>query len=1143
MMADPDRERAKELFQHAAGLEPAERVRYLDAHCDDEKLRARVERLLAHDAHGMEGFLEGPAAMHSEVTRETGPSVDALPATIGRYRLLRKIGAGGMGEVYEAEQDHPCRIVALKTIRPGLASDELRRRFRTEVEVLGQLHHPGIAQVHDAGVIETPAGPLHFFAMERIDGVPLTEYADSRRLDTRQRLDLLARVCDAVEYAHRRGVIHRDLKPANILIDADGQPKILDFGVARVTDADIQTTTLHTSAGQLIGTLAYMSPEQAAGDSKEIDPRSDVYALGVVAYELLCGKLPLDVGGKSIAEAVRLILDEDPRRLSTVRRVLSGDVDTIVSKALEKEKPRRYASASDLGSDIRRFLDSEPIRARPPSALYQLRKLAARHRGLVAGLAATFLTLVAGIIVATRLAMEEAAQRGIADEQTRAARAEAYHANIVAASAALESHRVNTAARHLDRAPEEYRGWEWRHLDSLLDQSLLVIDHASPVNDVVFLDDGAQLVTGTDDGKVRLWDAASGELVLTILDQRVAVGQLAYSPTGRWLAAGTRDGMLRVWDVGSWDEPRWTIKNENRCDRIAASPDGTLLAHDCPYNRRVSETHVRDSETGELVRRWPSPVFALAFSPDAATLAVAVAGASDGARAGRIVRFETQTGRALGAELAGHRYWIQDLVYTGDGSSIISASLDETVRVWDTATGESEVLTGHDAGVTSLALSSAGTLIASGSRDHTVRLWDLSPEERQSRVLGGHDAAVQAVSFHPDGRRLASASTDGTVRIWAIESPTVVLSESDHFQGHYECAFSPDGDIVVTTPSDGAALRVWDREAGEEIGALELPERVRSVDFSPDGERLAVASQRLVSVRDAATFEELIRVRPERVIYVVRFSQDGETLALGSSLRLELWDARTGEHRHTLPFEGQSVQSLAFSPDGTLLAAEGLDRAVKVWDTVTLEAVFTVEAGDQAFDRTTLYPRSVAFSRDGRELAAVAREHAVWRWEVGTWKPLPPLVGHHGAVIAIDYSPDGRRIVTSGRDGFITLWHRESGQPMVELRGHEGQIRFVQFSPDGEDLASSGRRRARLWGTMSLKERLARREAAHALNARAGPIVDALFAELEAPARVAARLREDAMPQDALMPEDAVPEDDLRRAARRAVLRRSLRAR
>ena len=370
----------------------------------------------------------GSQATRTGDGREVLTSGHPLPQTLGRYRVLRLIGEGGMGSVYQAEQDHPRRIVALKVIKPGLANKEVLRRFELESHALGRLQHPGIAQIHEAGTAETDAGTQPYFAMEFIVGKPLTRYAADHQLGTRRRLELVARICDAVQHAHERGLIHRDLKPGNILVDPSGQPKILDFGVARLTDSDAHATR-QTDVGQLVGTLAYMSPEQVLADPLELDTRSDVYALGVIFYELLAGRLPYTIGAR-LHEAVQVIREEDPARLSSISKTYRGDIETIAAKALEKDKTRRYASAAAFADDIRRYLADQPITARSPSATYQLRKFARRHKALVGGVAAVFVVLVAGIVASTWQAIRAsraernalAAERQVAQERDEVTR-------------------------------------------------------------------------------------------------------------------------------------------------------------------------------------------------------------------------------------------------------------------------------------------------------------------------------------------------------------------------------------------------------------------------------------------------------------------------------------------------------------------------------------------------------------------------------------------------------------------------------------------------------------------------------------------------------------------------------------------------
>ena len=412
------------------------------------ELGERLADLRVVDAGYADAALDATAPSSGAAPVFAGePAADALVGRrIGRYDVQRLVATGGMGAVYEAVQQSPRRCVALKLMKPGLASHALWRRFEHEAEMLGRLRHPGIAQIYEAGVHDERGARAPYFAMEFVGGAQrITDYARVRGLGTRQRLDLLASVCDAVQHAHQQGVIHRDLKPSNVLVDAAGCPKVVDFGVARTVDAEIQVTTLQTDVGQVIGTVPYMSPEQIAGVSSEIDTRCDVYALGVLAYELLTGRLPYDLRGCLVPEAMRIIRDQDPTALSSLDRALRGDVETIVHKALEKDKARRYQSAAELGADLRRYLGEQAIVARPPNAWYQFSKFARRNRGLVAGGALAFVGLAVGASFATWKAVEATAQRNRAQTAEMDARLEAQRAESERARAESERQRAQEA--------------------------------------------------------------------------------------------------------------------------------------------------------------------------------------------------------------------------------------------------------------------------------------------------------------------------------------------------------------------------------------------------------------------------------------------------------------------------------------------------------------------------------------------------------------------------------------------------------------------------------------------------------------------------------------------------------------------------
>jgi serine/threonine protein kinase len=439
-MTEEPSDRTEALFYEAADLPTEEQRALLDAACaDDPDLRAKVEKLLADDARlwaneGKTVFLDSPLVRSpTPPTDLPAPAPGPLPTSVGRYRIVRLLGEGGMGAVYEAEQDFPRRSVALKVIRPGLVVPAVLKRFAQEAQILGRLHHPGIAQIYEAGVAEDGQP---FFAMELVRGASLDECARRHGLEAAGRLDLVARICDAVQHAHDQGIVHRDLKPSNILVDESGQPRVLDFGVARSTDPDLLSTLAHTRTGHMVGTLAYMSPEQVVAAPGGLDGRSDVYTLGVILFELLAGRLPYPLELLPLPEAARVIREQDPARLGAIDRRLGGDVETIVARALEKDRERRYQSAAELAEDIRRHLRHEPIRARPPSLLYRLGKFVRRRKAAVVAAAALLALLLGGTAVLVVRLRDQAVQQARRSQEVQEALSRAARLREQARSAA-----------------------------------------------------------------------------------------------------------------------------------------------------------------------------------------------------------------------------------------------------------------------------------------------------------------------------------------------------------------------------------------------------------------------------------------------------------------------------------------------------------------------------------------------------------------------------------------------------------------------------------------------------------------------------------------------------------------------------------
>ena len=462
------------LLVEAAALGATERAAFLAERCGgDATLRSDVEAMLrVHDgsaAHETADALRDVAARAADALRAD----HSPPSQLGSWTLLERIAEGGMGVVYKARQERPERLAAIKFLRPELASERAVRRLELEAEVLAQFDHPGIAKVYAMGVVEDDGRARPYFAMEFVEGKPIDRYADDAALDVDARIDLLCDVCSAVDHAHRRGVIHRDLKPGNILVTSEGHVKVLDFGVARVARSPDATASLHLTTGGLLGTLSYMGPEQIVGD--QVSTSTDVYALGVVLYQLLTGRLPLDLAGVPLARAAERLQHETPPLVGSVDARLRGDLEVVVATALAKDPARRYPSAAALADDLRHVQRREPIRARSPRALYLLGRFMARHRAAVSVASLLLAALLGSLVLAMQSASRERRARAQADHVSEAARKSSYRAALASALLGAEMGYTSQVREALEEAPLELRRWEWDLLAADVDESARVL--------------------------------------------------------------------------------------------------------------------------------------------------------------------------------------------------------------------------------------------------------------------------------------------------------------------------------------------------------------------------------------------------------------------------------------------------------------------------------------------------------------------------------------------------------------------------------------------------------------------------------------------------------------------------------------------
>jgi WD40 repeat protein/serine/threonine protein kinase len=999
---------------------------------------------------------------------------------IGRYKLLERIGEGGFGVVYMAEQQHPVRRkVALKVIKPGIDTRQVIARFEVERQALALMEHENIAKVLDAGATDSGRP---YFAMELVRGVPITEFCDKNDLAPRERLELFVVVCRAVQHAHTKGIIHRDIKPTNVLVtlhEGIPVPKVIDFGVAKATGQQLTDKTLFTQFAQMVGTPLYMSPEQAEMTSIDVDTRSDVYSLGVLLYELLTGTTPLNkerLKSAAFDEVRRIIREDDPPRpsvrLSTLgqqagrsisahrkndvqqlRRIVRGELDWIVMKALEKERARRYETASAFASDVERYLRDEPVEACPPSAWYRFRKFARRRKAALGVLSGIALLVLAGAVIlaisnvrvssALHKVTDAKAELETALDRERVTlereRRNSYSQRIALANREWSANNLSRMEELLDECPADLCGWEWHYLKRLR-FSLHPLRHESPVLSVTFSPDGQYVATGTLAGELRLWQTKDGRECRRWPAHQESAHSVVFSPDGRYLASGGWDGLVNVWEMekvlqGEVSEPLLQLEHESWIRSVAFSPDGRRLAvASGRAAKEFGEVKIWNMNTrrDELTLKFSTQVDCVQFSPDGRRIAtvdpdslalwdadashehliwrehekllLGVAFSPDGRRLAtvgggialhpdpEIKIWNAETGQAV-RRLRGHVGGLRSVAFSPDGRHLASCGLDQTVKLWDTASWE-EVL--------------------------TLRIWDATPLDGEptpeNLTLRGHAGAVTDVAFHPNGSSLVSAGMDGMVQVWNVRSgekrDTLHVNPRTYI---VRVAYSPDGrQLAVASGESGrTAVTIWETASAQQLESFPGTGAEMCVAFSPDGRHVASAGMASANMK----FD--VRIREATTGHLLRVVQN-----------------------HDWPIFG-----LAFSPDGSYLASCSSDGTVRICNWKT---------GEQL---TVLQPRSagrvagVAFSLDGQWLASANWDRTVRVWKTSTWELLHDLPDSTGAALCVAFGPD-RRLVWGSKDGTIKVWDGPDSELHV-LRGHTSWVQAVSVSADGERIASA----------------------------------------------------------------------------------------
>ncbi len=1064
---------AKQIFLTAVeNYDPKQWDDYLDETCgDDRTLRDRVADLLT--AHRQSNPLLDDAGVFS--LNASDQLIERPGMLIGQFRILEEIGEGGFGVIFLCEQTEPIRRrVAVKVLKPGLDSRQVVARFEAERQALAMMEHPNIASVMEAGL--APSG-RPYFAMELVQGIPITQYLDEHRLSVPERLTLFLDVCSAVQHAHLKGIIHRDLKPSNILVaSAEGKPivKVIDFGIAKATGSQQLTDkTLHSCLLGFMGTPTHMSPEQISLGEHDIDIRCDIYGLGILLYEILTSKTPLDskkLLSLSYDEIRRRILDCEPNRPSAtvsgfaldelavaasnrqleserLRLCLKGELDWITLKAIDKDRSRRYQSAREMADDIQCYLSDTPVRACPPSHLYLLGKFIRRNQIALVTSGLVGMALVVGTFVSLWQANEARRAMRLADqslEREQSALKEVleseshlqhqlYATQIADAWNALnDGDRVRTRVLLNKNQPApgrpDLREFSWKFTNSLLGNlPREFVGHEAEILTASISPDNRLIVSGDKAGNIKVWGVDTGQEVASWKYSSKEIQAAVFSPNGKTLATAGQDATLRLWNTDNWQEVATLRGHSASISSISWSSDGLRLA-----------SGARD----KTVRIWD-----------------VVNGLETHCLQGRNDVFRVVKWDSISSQLV-----------VADGNEIRSWNTENWEPSFDHKDGKFNIL--------SLALSQCGQWMASAGYDNEVLLYDRFTNKLLTRVETG--STVWSLAFSPDGKYLLAGLGDGGPMIWRIGSNGKTLESvrgglvRDSIVRAIEFT-SDQSQLIVATQQD-KKFRLWNSKSVFGNNYISFPEDCLDVDprsglainGKPDGTIV------VRSFPSGTMLGEMVgHSRPVSLTATSTAMQRLATFAGGNEVFV--WDLKTSKLLYRLTIVNNPgtkeplINQLEFSPDDRFLAVAGVltmgsvSNSVRLWNvadgTLYRDVCFDPPGGAH-----------FGFSPDGQEIA-IGTSEKVSIFPIASSSEPTESFRTSGHVFQLRFSPNGKQLVTSGGNDGATVWDSRSKQKLFQFARQRILVRRLAISPDGQTLATIGVDNAlRLWHLPSERE-------------------------------------------------------------------------